>query len=105
MEAVRTSEMSSLQGATKERTPIVCDSYNAYTVPHYGNGIEFIYVLTAVTMKMAAFWVVAPCKLVWVYLMIEAVQTSETSVNSYWSTRRCSLEENLILIELNFKRD
>jgi hypothetical protein len=46
-------------------------------------------------MKMAVFWVVAPCSLVEVYrrfrgayyLMMEAVSTSETSVNIYQITR------------------
>jgi hypothetical protein len=37
-------------------------------------------VLKAVTMKMAVFWAVAPA------LMMEAVQTYETFVNSYQST-------------------
>jgi hypothetical protein len=40
-------------------------------------------VLTAVCGKLAVLWVVAP-----IALMTEAVQTSETSVNSYQSTRR-----------------
>jgi hypothetical protein len=41
-------------------------------------------VLTAVRMKMAVFWVVAMT----IALMMEAVKTSETLVNSYQSTRR-----------------
>jgi hypothetical protein len=39
-------------------------------------------------LKMVLFWVVAPCGLI--ALKMEAVQTSETSVNSYQSTRRCN---------------
>jgi hypothetical protein len=50
-------------------------------------------VLTAVSMKMAVFWVVAPCSLVEVYrrfraLMMEAAGTSETLVYFY-QTIRC----------------
>jgi hypothetical protein len=42
-------------------------------------------------MKMAVFWVVAPCSLVEVYqrfiaLMMEAARTSETLVNFYQTT-------------------
>jgi hypothetical protein len=44
-------------------------------------------VLTAVTMKMAVFWTVA------IALMMEAVQTCETLVNSYQSTRRYNPED------------
>jgi hypothetical protein len=44
-------------------------------------------VLTAVSTKMAVFWVVA------IALMMEAVQTTETSVNSYQSTRRYNPED------------
>jgi hypothetical protein len=58
---------------------------------------------------MAVFWVVAPCSLVEVYQhyrglyclhhqgdewIVEAVQTSETSVNSYQSTRRYNPQHN-----------
>jgi hypothetical protein len=58
-------------------------------------------VLTAASMKMPVFWVVAPCNLVEVYqrfrgtfclhlqviaLMMEAVSTSETLVNFYQIT-------------------
>jgi hypothetical protein len=45
-------------------------------------------------LKMAIFWVVAPCSLVQVYrrfrgaLMMDAVSTSETLVNVYQTTRR-----------------
>jgi hypothetical protein len=34
-------------------------------------------------LKMAVFWVVLPCSLVQVYLMMEAANTSETSVKFY----------------------
>jgi hypothetical protein len=47
-------------------------------------------VLTTAIMKVAVFWVVAPCSLVEVYrpaLMMEAASTSETSVNFYQTTR------------------
>jgi hypothetical protein len=44
-------------------------------------------VLTAASMKMTAFWDIAPCSLVdvdrLIALMTEAVRTSETSVNLY----------------------
>jgi hypothetical protein len=49
-------------------------------------------------MKMAVFWVVAPCSLVEVYrssfiiraiaLMMETASTSEMSINFYQTTRR-----------------
>jgi hypothetical protein len=52
-----------------------------------------------VRTKMAVFWVVAPRRLVWLYqwvivLVMQAVQTSETSVNSYQSTRRYNTEDS-----------
>jgi hypothetical protein len=61
---------------------------------------SWLEVSMAVIIKMAVFWVVAPCSLVWVYqhfrslycfhhqgaLMMEAVQTSEMLVNPYQST-------------------
>jgi hypothetical protein len=50
-------------------------------------------------MKMAVFWVVAPCSLVEVHrrtlliaLMMEAASTTETSVNFYQTTRRYNPE-------------
>jgi hypothetical protein len=49
--------------------------------------------LTAPPEKMAAFWVVAPRTLTLIALMMEAVQTSETSVYSYKSTRRYNPED------------
>jgi hypothetical protein len=49
-------------------------------------------------MKMAVFWVVAPCSLVEVYqriaLMMEATRTSETLVNFYQTTRRFNPEDS-----------
>jgi hypothetical protein len=66
-------------------------------------------VLTAVSTKMAVFWVVAPCSLVEVYqpsevlaafmiraLMMEAARTSETFVNLY-ETTRCYNPEDIHL--------
>jgi hypothetical protein len=44
---------------------------------------------------MAVFWVVALCSLVEVIaLMMKAASTSETSVNSYQTTRRYSPEDS-----------
>jgi hypothetical protein len=43
-------------------------------------------------MKMAVFWVVAPCSLV--ALMMEAARTSETLVNFYQITRRYNLKDS-----------
>jgi hypothetical protein len=52
---------------------------------------------THTRLKMAVFWVVATCSLVEVYkaiaLMMEAVITSETSVNFYQNTRRNNPED------------
>jgi hypothetical protein len=42
-------------------------------------------------MKIAAFWVVAPCSLV---MMMEAASTSETLVNFYQTTRRYNPEDS-----------
>jgi hypothetical protein len=61
-------------------------------------------------MKMAVFWVVAPCSLVEVYqrfrgpyclhrkgaLMLEAVRTSETLINFYQTTRRYNPEDSYL---------
>jgi hypothetical protein len=70
---------------------------------------------------MAVFWVVAPCTLVWAYqrfrglyclrdqgdgwqaliaLVVEAVQTSETLIHSYQSTRRYIPEDSHLQIIL-----
>jgi hypothetical protein len=76
------------------------------------------HVLTAASMKIAVFWDVAPCSLVQVYrrfrgvyylhhqgdktslfthrLMVEAVSTSETSVNFYYTTLRNIPEDGLL---------
>jgi hypothetical protein len=62
-------------------------------------------VLTAASMKMVVFWVAAPCNLVEVYRrfrgvsasiirVMEAVSTSETSVNFYQTTRRNNSEDS-----------
>jgi hypothetical protein len=52
-------------------------------------------VLTAVSMKMAVFWVVAPCSLVnFIALMMEAARTCETMVNFYQTTRRYDPEDS-----------
>jgi hypothetical protein len=73
-------------------------------------------VLTAASMKMAVFWVVAQCSLVEVYrlftgacclhhqysfiaLMMEAANTSETSANFYQTTRRNNPEDSHLLIK------
>jgi hypothetical protein len=46
-------------------------------------------------MKMADFWVVAPCSLAEVAaLMMEAASTSETLINSYQTTRLNNLEDS-----------
>jgi hypothetical protein len=50
-------------------------------------------VLTAASVKMAAFWVVAPCSLI-IALMMEATGTSKTSVNFYQTTRRYHPEDS-----------
>jgi hypothetical protein len=46
------------------------------------------FQVIAARMKMAVFWVVAPCSLV------EAANTSETSVNFYETTRRNNPEDS-----------
>jgi hypothetical protein len=52
-----------------------------------------------ISIKMAVFWVVAPCSLVdssarLIALMMEAARTSETLVNFYQTTRRYNPEES-----------
>jgi hypothetical protein len=54
---------------------------------------SFLSSLT--NIKIAVFWVVAPCSLVDVYvLMIEAARTSERLVNLYQTTRRYNPEDS-----------
>jgi hypothetical protein len=43
---------------------------------------------------MAVFWVVAPCSLVVIALMMEAARTTETLVNFYQTTRRYNPEDS-----------
>jgi hypothetical protein len=50
-------------------------------------------VLTAVSMKIAVFWVVAPCSLA-IALMMEAARSSETLVNFYQTTRCYNPEDS-----------
>jgi hypothetical protein len=72
-------------------------------------------VLTVASMKMAVFWVVAPCSLPRRFrgaccldcqdddgsddgvLMMEGASTSETSVNFYQAMRRNNLEDSHLL--------
>jgi hypothetical protein len=42
---------------------------------------------------MAVFWVVAPCSLTMITLMMEAASTYEMSVNFYQTTRRNNPED------------
>jgi hypothetical protein len=62
-------------------------------------------VVTAASMKMIVFWVVAPCSLVEVYQLFrgacclhhqgnEPASTSETLVNFYQTTRRYNPEDS-----------
>jgi hypothetical protein len=46
-----------------------------------------LQVLTAASMKVTVFWDIAPYSLM-IALMMEAVSTSETSVNLYQTARR-----------------
>jgi hypothetical protein len=59
-------------------------------------------VLTVRSMKMAAFWDVAPYSLV-IALMMEAVCASETSVNIYQTTWRNILEDIYLFIKIGLK--
>jgi hypothetical protein len=52
-------------------------------------------VLTAVSMKIAVFWVVAPCRAI--ALMMEAARTSETLVNFYQTTLCYNPEDSNLL--------
>jgi hypothetical protein len=44
----------------------------------------------AVSMKMAAFWVAAPCKLVYVYLEITTQKTAIFMLIKYYNLTLCS---------------
>jgi hypothetical protein len=50
--------------------------------------------LTAASMMMAIFWVVAASIIKAITMMTEAASTSETSVNFYQSTRRNNSEDS-----------
>jgi hypothetical protein len=57
-------------------------------------------ILTAVSTKMAVFWIVAPCSLEdesLIALMMEASRTSETLVNFYQTTRCYKPEDSHLL--------
>jgi hypothetical protein len=63
----------------------------------------WLQVLTVVTIKMAVFWVVASCRMVWVYQRSRGVcclhhqcdrLTSGTLINSYQSTWRYNPEDS-----------
>jgi hypothetical protein len=65
-------------------------------------------VLTAVSTKMAVFWVVVPFSLVKVYqrfiaLMMEAARTSETLVNFYQTTQLYKPEDSHLRCEVYFR--
>jgi hypothetical protein len=57
-------------------------------------------------MKMALFWIVAPCNLVATSsaLMMETIRTSETLVNFYQTTRRYNPEDSHLLRNPCLKR-
>jgi hypothetical protein len=57
-------------------------------------------------MKMAVFWVVAPCSLDCglITLMIEAASTSEKSVNVCQTTRRYNREDSHFRVHTYFLR-
>jgi hypothetical protein len=54
-------------------------------------------VLTEVSMKIAVFWVVAPCRAM--ALMMEAARISETLVNFYQTTRCYNPEDSNLQLE------
>jgi hypothetical protein len=66
-----------------------------------GNLVRF-EVLMVASMKMAVFWVVAPCNLLEIYwhfskliaLMMESASTSEMLVNFYQTTCRNNPEDS-----------
>jgi hypothetical protein len=75
---------------------------HAQSMLKYVVGFE---VLTAVSMKMAVFWVVAQCSLVEVYqhfrvlatLIMEAARTSEMLINFYQTTWHYNPEDSHLL--------
>jgi hypothetical protein len=58
-------------------------------------------VFTATSLKMAVFWVVAPCRLVDVS-MAEAAGTSETSVNFQQTTGRYNPEDSRLRVRMYY---
>jgi hypothetical protein len=62
----------------------------SYNNLHQSVGFE---VLMAGSMKMAVFWVVAPCSLV-ITNISEVLATSETSVNFYQTTQHRNPEDS-----------
>jgi hypothetical protein len=54
-------------------------------------------------MKIAVFWVVAPCSLVIIALMMEAARISETLVNFYQTTRCYNPEDSNLQVFIDFK--
>jgi hypothetical protein len=70
-------------------------------------------VLTALSMKMAVFWVVAQCSLVEVYqrfrgpccLHPSIIRTSETLVNFYQTTRRYNPEDRHLQVPFSCSSD
>jgi hypothetical protein len=83
---------------------LACDCFEGthITVRWLLCSVRFL-VLMAVSMKMAAFWVDALCRLVEVYwrfrgaLMMVAASTSETLVNFYQTTRCNNPEDSHLL--------
>jgi hypothetical protein len=74
-------------------------------------GIVRFQVFTAASMKMAAFWDVAPCSLVEVYrrfrracypiiALLEAASTSETSLNFYQTKWRYIPKDSQVQFEV-----
>jgi hypothetical protein len=66
-----------------------------------------LQVLTVVSMKMAVFWVVAPCRLVEVHrrfiaTITDAGTTFETSITFYQSTRRNNPDAAVFEISLRW---
>jgi hypothetical protein len=88
LKAVHCSHSSAL-----DLTPGKMNATNNHAASSLKNGFQ---VLTAVSMKMAVFWVVALCTLVYVYRLfiariMDSATTSETSL-SYQTTKRYNTE-------------